>query len=101
MHSKNNIYKTDTEFSIKQSFLAFASKKLTNKEKEVIIILSKEEVQKNATQTVKIISSKMKIPESTSWFIIRKLISFGIIEKDSEDKLCLSKAAQILIEEGV
>ena len=100
MHSKH-INKNKNNYSIKHSFLAIAKNKLTSKEKQVIIFLSREGFRENITQTVNNISSSIRFSTSTVWFIVRKLISIGIIDNNSKDELSLSKAALFLVKEGL
>jgi len=95
MNFKNN------KSSIKQSFLAIAKNKLTVKEKQIIVFLSINGFENNLTQTVRKISESTSSPPSTVWFIMRKLISIELIDKnDNTQEISLSKAAKLLAKEG-
>ena len=97
----NYINKTNNTSSIKQSFLAIAKNKLTSKEKQVISFLSAEGFEENLTKTVKKTSDSIQFSQSTTWFVVRKLMSMGMIELNSKAELSLSKAARLLVKEGL
>lgn len=96
MNSKNLIKNQSS--SIKQSFLAIALKKLTKKERQVLIFISSAMVKKNATQIAKDISLSLNCAESSAWSILKSLREMKLIEYDKNgSELQLSKSAKILI----
>ncbi len=86
---------------IKQSFLALASSKLTVKERKVISMLLQNKNVKNATQTVKDISSSLSCAPSTAWSVLRSLKSMHLVNYGEKTLLEISESGKLLVKGGV
>ena len=96
----NKISSATEPFSVKDCFLAIASRKLNNRERQTLLYLSKRKINKNATNTAKDIALNLKCAESTAWTLIRSLKSVGLLTyEDGSFSLKLSKPAQLFVKE--
>jgi hypothetical protein len=95
MRSNN---KFNNLISLKNTFIALASKKLTKKERLAIEIISKIKEPKNSNKIVEIISNQINCAKSTSWAVFRSLIKMRLIIIEKErNKVVITKSAKLLI----
>ncbi len=80
----SNINNKIEKISLKSSFIALATIKMTKKEIAAIKIISMMKSQKNSTQTVKILSEEIICAESTAWMILRSLIKMKLIALENK-----------------
>lgn len=99
MKNNNSTFHAKYLNSIKTSFTAIAKKKLTSKERESLLLLSTNNC-KNLTQAANFLSQKLSCGLSTSWLVIRSLLSLNLIE-EKEKGIVLSESAKFLVENKI
>lgn len=86
--------------SLKRGLIYLALAKLTKKQKETLLIISKSESEINATNLVINVSKNLNCSQSTVWNNLRSLRNFGLIECGCKQikgqKVVLTTAGEVI-----